>query len=82
MLAQDKDTKPQPRTPIRSQQPGRQQERRRHSRCGSRLSWHPAIPKGANEVEPNLFRYTDPQGKTWIYRKIPFGVSEMGRKTR
>ena len=33
------------------------------------------IPKGAVEVEPGLFRYTDAHGKPWMARLTPFGVS-------
>lgn len=36
----------------------------------------PTVPAGATQVGPNLYRYTDPQGKTWMYRKTPFGVSK------
>ena len=36
----------------------------------------PTVPAGATELEPNLYRYTDAQGKTWLYRKTPFGVSK------
>ncbi len=32
------------------------------------------IPARAVEFEPNHFRYTDANGKTWLYRKTPFGV--------
>jgi hypothetical protein len=32
------------------------------------------IPKEAKQIEPYTYRYTDAQGKTWIYRKTPFGV--------
>jgi hypothetical protein len=35
------------------------------------------VPAGAVEVQPNIYRFTDPQGKTWIYNKTPFGVSRM-----
>lgn len=35
-----------------------------------------AIPAGAKLVEPNLYRYTDSNGKTWNYRQTPFGVSK------
>jgi len=35
----------------------------------------PAIPKGAVEIEPNLFRYTDAHGKVWLARRTPFGIS-------
>ena len=38
------------------------------------------IPKGAVETEPGTFRYTDPAGKKWLYRKTPFGVSRMEDK--
>ena len=38
------------------------------------------IPKGAIRVEPNLYRYVDPQGKTWFYRQLPFGVSKYEDK--
>jgi hypothetical protein len=40
----------------------------------------PSVPKGAEEVGPNLFRYTDPQGKRWMYRNTPFGVSKWEEK--
>ncbi|MBM3747018.1 MAG: hypothetical protein FJW34_14605, partial [Acidobacteria bacterium] len=32
------------------------------------------IPKEAKQIEPYTWRYTDDQGKNWIYRKTPFGV--------
>jgi len=34
------------------------------------------IPQGATQVEPNLYRYTDSNGKTWLYRQTPFGLSK------
>ena len=34
------------------------------------------IPAGAKLVEPNLYRYTDSNGKTWKYRQTPFGFSK------
>jgi hypothetical protein len=34
-----------------------------------------SIPPGATQVEPNLYRYTDSNGKTWNYRQTPFGIS-------
>ncbi|HTW67144.1 MAG TPA: hypothetical protein VME17_21140 [Bryobacteraceae bacterium] len=34
-----------------------------------------AIPGGAKLIEPNLYRYTDSNGKTWMYRQTPFGIS-------
>jgi hypothetical protein len=35
-----------------------------------------AVPAGATLVEPNLYRLTDAQGKTWMYRRTPFGISK------
>lgn len=40
----------------------------------------PTVPEGAKPAGPNLFRYTDPQGKTWMYRQTPFGVSKWEEK--
>ena len=40
----------------------------------------PTVPPGAKEAGPNLFRYTDPQGKRWMYRKTPFGVNKWEEK--
>jgi hypothetical protein len=34
-----------------------------------------ALPAGAVAVESNLYRHTDAQGKTWIYRQTPFGIT-------
>jgi hypothetical protein len=36
----------------------------------------PSIPPGATLVEPNLYRYTDSNGKTWNYRQTPFGITK------
>jgi len=38
------------------------------------------VPKGAVETEPGTFRYTDADGKKWIYRKTPFGVAKLEDK--
>ncbi len=38
------------------------------------------IPKGAVETEPGTFRYTDTDGKKWMYRKTPFGVARLEDK--
>lgn len=40
----------------------------------------PGLPAGATLVEPNLYRYTDAQGKTWMYRRTPFGFSKWEDK--
>jgi hypothetical protein len=37
----------------------------------------PGIPPGAKKVGPYHWRYTDPQGKTWIYRSTPFGPAKF-----
>ncbi|HXG34350.1 MAG TPA: hypothetical protein VNJ11_13365 [Bryobacteraceae bacterium] len=31
------------------------------------------LPRGARETAPGEWRYTDTQGKTWTYRRTPFG---------
>src|SRR5215475_2776271 len=41
----------------------------------------PSIPEGAKQVEPYLYRYTDAQGKTWMYRQTPFGISKWEEGT-
>src|SRR5579863_1810724 len=33
------------------------------------------LPKSAVQVEPNLYRYTDAHGKSWLTRRTPFGFS-------
>jgi hypothetical protein len=33
-----------------------------------------SIPKGATEIEPGVYKHTDAAGKTFIFRKTPFGV--------
>jgi hypothetical protein len=33
------------------------------------------LPEAATELEANTYRYTDPQSKTWIYRRTPFGLT-------
>jgi hypothetical protein len=38
------------------------------------------IPAGAVEVKPYTYRFTDAQGKKWIYRKTPFGISRAEDK--
>lgn len=39
-----------------------------------------SIPAGAVEIEPGTFRFTDKEGKTWIYRKSPFGMMRFASK--
>lgn len=38
------------------------------------------LPAGATMTEPGTYTYTDPQGKKWIYRKTPFGLSKAEDK--
>jgi hypothetical protein len=33
------------------------------------------VPKDAVETSPGLYRWTDKDGKAWLYRRSPFGVS-------
>jgi len=39
-----------------------------------------AIPADAALVESNLYRSTDAQGITWVYRRTPFGVTRAAAK--
>jgi hypothetical protein len=36
-----------------------------------------SIPSDAVEIGPQVYRYKDPEGRSWIYRKTPFGISRM-----
>jgi hypothetical protein len=38
------------------------------------------IPKGAVEVSPGTYTFTDAAGKKWLYRKTPFGVARLEDK--
>jgi hypothetical protein len=38
------------------------------------------IPAGAQETEDGSYRYTDPQGKKWLFRKTPFGIAKSEEK--
>ena len=33
------------------------------------------VPPEAVQISPGLYRFTDKDGKVWLYRKTPFGVS-------
>lgn len=39
-----------------------------------------SIPAQATEVRPNVYRYTDSSGKTWLYSRTPFGISKQEEK--
>ena len=38
------------------------------------------IPAGAEEIRPNTFRHRDEKGRTWIYRRTPFGIAKFEEK--
>src|SRR5579872_273279 len=38
------------------------------------------LPAGAKKVEPGTYTFTDAQGKKWIYRQTPFGLSKAEDK--
>jgi len=40
------------------------------------------LPEGAEQIEPFTWRYTDEDGKTWIYRRIPFGLVRFEEKEK
>ena len=58
------------------------QDKKAEARTGTakEAAGTPTVPSGAKEVEPGLYRYTDAQGKTWMYRKTPFGLSKWEDK--
>lgn len=36
-----------------------------------------SVPAGAEKVEDGLWRARDAQGKTWLYKKTPFGIVRL-----
>jgi len=38
------------------------------------------IPEGAVQIEQYAYTYTDSEGKEWLYRRTPFGVSRIARE--
>ncbi len=38
------------------------------------------LPPDAKEFEPYTYRHTDAEGKTWIYRRTPFGLYRLEEK--
>lgn len=40
------------------------------------------VPEGATEIAPQAWRYTDKDGKTWIYRQTPFGLMRAEEQQR
>jgi len=41
-----------------------------------------SVPAGATEIAPQAWRYTDKDGKTWIYRQTPFGLLRAEEQQR
>lgn len=33
-----------------------------------------SVPKGATQIEPGVYKHTDASGKTFVFRKTPFGI--------
>jgi len=44
------------------------------------LSAENSIPEGASQTGPNLYRYTDKSGSSWLYVRTPFGISKREDK--
>jgi hypothetical protein len=40
----------------------------------------PGVPKDAKETAPGQYTVTDRDGKTWVYRKTPFGIQKFQDK--
>jgi hypothetical protein len=40
----------------------------------------PGIPAGASQIGPQMWRYTGNDGKVWVYRRTPFGISKAEEK--
>ena len=38
------------------------------------------VPAGAVAIGPNSYRYTRPDGKTWLYHNTPFGIMSAEEK--
>jgi len=39
------------------------------------------IPKAAVQVDEGTYRFTDDRGRTWLYRRTPFGVARTEERT-
>ena len=46
------------------------------TRKATKVPDSPTIPKDATPLPDGSFRYVDKDGKKWIYRQTPFGVSK------
>ncbi|HEY1336317.1 MAG TPA: hypothetical protein VGF59_02345 [Bryobacteraceae bacterium] len=40
------------------------------------------VPAGAARIAPQAWRYTDKDGKTWIYQQTPFGLMRAEEQPR
>src|ERR1022692_4310867 len=71
-LAEDQSAKDQPA----KDQPAKKEESAKRTAVVTGLT----LPPGAKKVEPGTYTYTDAQGKKWIYRQTPFGLSKAEDK--
>jgi hypothetical protein len=78
LLAQDKDTKSSKDADKKQSQDASKSDAAKAAAAADPVA--SVIPKGATQIEPNLYRFTDAQGKTWFYRRFPFGVSKWEDK--
>jgi len=78
LLAQDKDTKSSKDADKKQSQDTSKSDASKGAASADPVA--SVIPKGATQIEPNLYRFTDAQGKTWFYRRFPFGVSKWEDK--
>jgi hypothetical protein len=78
LLAQDKDTKSGKDGDKKQSQDASKSDASKGAAAADPVA--SVIPKGATQIEPNLYRFTDAQGKTWFYRRFPFGVSKWEDK--
>ncbi len=65
-----------PRTTTANKKPSQPAKQTPEQQAKAQQAQTQSIPPGAKLVEPNLYRYTDSDGKTWNYRQTPFGVSK------
>jgi hypothetical protein len=38
------------------------------------------VPKGAERISPDVHRYVDKDGKAWLYRQTPFGITKTAEE--
>lgn len=72
VAAEDKSTKDSKKMAKTSQQTTQPQQQAQQQRKGP-----VTIPPDAVQIAPQVYRHTDTDGKTWLYRMTPFGISKM-----